>query len=252
MLIIDERKAELARQLKSAEAAAEARKNWIEREDALSKYIDKDNSPFDDARRFGKIMMASDFEARLQKLNPNILFRFGLNLQITNSKWMMIRKGNKVENLLCYPFPVLPERSLWRRQEVVRPMQEYGRPHLPGGMAMNKLDYPSKKWVPVDQELANNLNAAADTNFSLAQMQAAWAPDGQGIGRWIYEDESKLPGMERKVLPFGELLRGWRTCALILVREGHLTPMQVEREFLADDTPEWRGNIGRGPKTRPF
>lgn len=233
--------------------AEEARLRWIEKQEALAMFNESDdNNPFDDARRMGTVMATPEFERRLLKLNRNIVFRWGTKSR--DHKWLMIRKGNTVEKFCTYPSPTIPERSLFRRNMEVKYDQRYGRPHLPGGVATNRLDHDlaNWEWMPADMELCINLNARAGTKFTLKQMQEAWEPNGQGIGRWVCLDRSALPGMKKVTLPFGEFKRGRNTVLLRLVKAGHLMVDQVEREFGGDDTPEWKGHTGKGAVVRPW
>jgi len=63
--------------------------------------------------------------------------------------------------------------------------------------------------------------------------------------KWVFDKSSPQPGMERVNLVWWEAFRGWRTILLQLVKVGALTPSQVEREFGADNRPEWAGHLGK-------
>lgn len=255
MIVDADRAAKLLAQ-REKDDAEEKRLRWIEKQEELALFnTSEDNNPFDDAQRMGTVMATPEFERRLQKLNPNILFRWGIGPKASRDhKWLLIRKGSNVEKFCTYPSPVIPERSLFRRNVEVKYDERYGRPNLPGGVATNRFDYDQKywEWMPVDAEMCVNLNTKAGTNFSLREMQSAWEPDGQGIGQWVCMDRSMLPGMKTITMPFGEFKRGRNTVLLRLVKAGHLTVDQVEREFGGDNTPEWKGHTGKGAIVRPW
>lgn len=75
-----------------------------------------------------------------------------------------------------------------------------------------------------------------------------WVP-GEG---WQFDPRDKRPGMKTVTQPWHEVMRGWRTVLIYLVKEGYLSPAIVEREFDSDDRPEWAGQMGKRPITRPW
>jgi len=63
--------------------------------------------------------------------------------------------------------------------------------------------------------------------------------------KWVFDESSPQPGMKRLNLAWWEAFRGWRTVLLQLVKLGILTSTQVEREFGADNRPEWASHLGK-------
>lgn len=235
-------------------AEAEARRNkWIDEQEALANFVvdGMDNHPFDASAKWGRWLETTEFERRLGKLCPNLAFRWGSNPARTDHKWLMLKTEDGWEKFATYPNPKIPERSLWRQKTEQVPDRIYGTEEQP----YNPADFPQDKrrWIPIkDQSLADALNARAGTNYTLAEIQSAWEPNGKGIGQWVYDDDAQLPGMKTLVQPWGELLRGYRSILVKLVQWRVLTPHQVETEFLRDNTPEWAGKMGHQAVTRPW
>lgn len=53
------------------------------------------------------------------------------------------------------------------------------------------------------------------------------------------------PSMKTELRPGREVLRGWRTLLLHLIRDGHLTLTAVERKFGSCDRPTWVHHTGK-------
>lgn len=243
--------------MQAALRAEAERQKWIEHTEEFAHFVvdGMDNHPFDDDARWGRWMTTADFERKLQAICPQVAFRYGENKLKTSSKWMMAKTASgKFEDYMTYPNPRIPERSLWRQLIEHKMDRTYGRPQL-GGDAMDTKDFPMerRKWVPIQtQRLADELNAQAGTNYTLAEIQSAWEPNGKGIGEWIFEPDAVLPGMKKIVHPWGEFMRGYRTILLRLVIDRYISPAQAETTFLRDQTPEWAAGMGHHAKSRPW
>ncbi len=66
------------------------------------------------------------------------------------------------------------------------------------------------------------------------------------------DPEALKPGWRRVQIPWGESKRGWRTVLVRLIQAGLLSAEETEREFGADQTPEWHQYTGKGEFTSPF
>lgn len=53
------------------------------------------------------------------------------------------------------------------------------------------------------------------------------------------------PSMEVRKRPGREVLRGWRTLLLILIKDGHLTLNAVEKKFGSCERPSWVHHTGK-------
>lgn len=78
--------------------------------------------------------------------------------------------------------------------------------------------------------------------------RAEWIP-GKGF---IFDERDQRPGVKKIQVPWHEVQRGWRTVLIYLVKQGFLSPAQVEKEFGTKDRIEWAQNMGRREHVTPW
>ena len=230
MLVIDsETRAEQLRRLR-IERTRELTQRWVTEQEAWSQFTDdEETSPLNTMRKLGKPLHHAEVERRLLRLNPNFTFEWAtLSYHPKQHKKLLLPRGGSIEYVCAYPAGMVPERSMWREQ-VVQVYDESLGDRMP-----DRADYGPTEWKPYEG------------------LESLWEPNGKGVGHYVQKDPSIQPAKKIVRRPFGEWLRGYRTICLICVAKRLLTPAQVEREFSNDNTPEWRGGMGYGPRTRPW
>jgi hypothetical protein len=207
---------------------------WIAEQTELGRFNDDDaTSPLNTMSKLGKPMRTVEFEKRLAKLNPNLVFQWGIAR--TTHKWMCAKtpEGALVQ-LFVYPADQMPERSMWRKRQMWAPDPRYTA-------KAGDVDWADWEWVPVP-------------GHETWHKSDGWKyPDSIPHGKWQRKDANVgRAGWQQHTLAWGEAVRGWRTCLVRLVQDGFLTVSQVEKEFLSDNTPEWARHTGKKSIYRPW
>jgi len=225
MLILDEQKQATHAKINYAqEALSQFDKEQFERMvDAV--YMDE---LVTHPEKAGKPMKTEDFETKLKKLIPNIVIeRFPQHNADSKNVSCRLPNGTRI----VYPFPIIFERSV---RNVI-----YTYRILPGVIAsdpqqktmITRADLPKHKVIP----------ARFDENDNLLE-----------LGRIEWEEGAIPAGTELVKLPGGEKMRGYRTVLAILVREGLITPTEVENEFGSINTKEWANHMGKQVTQMPW
>lgn len=238
MLVIDEAKAKKIKHDLKVAQTREKIDRWIAEQEEFAKFNDdEETSPLNHMKKLGKPMHWQEFERRCKKINPHVEFWCGPASFETNHKNMgrVLPNGTR-EVVTFYPMDVMPERSMHRRCEEDVP---------DGDRVADPADFGGTEWQPLPGKYQT-------PEGQVHSWSEHWEPNGQGIGRWAQKDPSLKPGWRKRVSAWGEWKRGWRSCLVKGVVAGLFSPEQVEIEFLADNTPEWKGNLGKGEKVMPW
>lgn len=260
MLLINDTDA-LARQRRwsEMESTEEQMAAWMRRELMFSECIDDpDTSPLNTMRKYGKPMAHSEMEKRLLKLNSNLHFVWSnINITGTQAKYAYLKTGKAAPNdlvqLFGYDSGMMPERSMWRSEVIWIPDPKH---------RASKFDDDIRDFEPIprsDDDIAEIMDMLGVVYERTAEgSNPSWGAVKDTNYWWVYFDlkrkteTSGRAGWERHVRPVAESIRGWRTCVLKCVHAKVITAAQAEREFLNDNTPEWKQHMGRGPFTRPW
>jgi hypothetical protein len=254
MLIVDE--AKIKQRLHAAKVADTQAKieSWIAEQERFAAFDDDPStSPLNHLTKLGRPMDYREFERRCRRLNPSICFWCGPRSYETNHKNMGRQIGpDKYEVVTFVPMDIMPERSMHRKcEEWVPDGDMVDTPMGRAEVVPHVSDYGSTEWVPLPGEY-QHVDTDGNPVGPVTSFESHWEPNGKGIGRWAQKDPDKRPGWRKRVSAWGEWKRGWRSLLIRAVVARLLTPQQVENEFLADNTPEWKGNMGKGPKTTPW
>ena len=228
MLTLDTNKVSQHVQAARQEAHTQSLVDWLRDQESNSKFLLDPNNPTNAPQRLGRQMTSESFERRLKKILPKVTFDNNtLGVRIAR-----IELPNGVEfRVLLHaknqPGAILPERSTMMRVQQDIPDESIVR-HMGTSTPapLRRADLPKHEWV-------------ADATSPLG-------------GRFAFDDTVPAPGMKRIDLPWREVARGWRKVLIEFVVGGFLSPAQVEREFGADDTKEWAGQMGKRLKVTPW
>lgn len=243
MIVIDSQAAGRIEARRYYEEQQQETKTWIEEQTKFARFNDdEETSPLNSAVKLGRPMHSKELESRLAKLNPKLVFIWG-KFNTSHKKLGFQLPNNQIEELFVYEAGIMPERSMRNLKEIEVLDNEY----VPKSGDVNPSDY---EWVPVVPDEDDIPEYAQGGSWS----KDGWAhPIGMFHGKWMLKDPNATrPGFVRKALAWSESVRGWRTVLVKLVKAGFLTVSQVEREFLNDNTPEWKQHMGFGETTRPW
>lgn len=195
-------------------------------QDSAKLLDDPDINPTDWERQQGRSMTHEDFEAKLIKLLPQM--RFVPHPKNPTKRVYYIVEPTGVLSQFCIAEAGrVPENSIMDRvyEDVLSP--ETYRPDY----VLSRKDLPKSEIVP------HKFN-----------------PDGTlaELGYVDFGKDTLMPGFERKIVAYSEVVRGWRTVLALLIFAGLLTVSDVEREFGVQDKPSWAGVTGRRSKATPW
>lgn len=259
MLINDTDALARQRRWNEFEVADEQMSVWMRRELLFSECIDDpETSPLNTMRKYGKPMMHSEMERRLLKLNPNLHFEWSsVNITGTQAKFAYLKTGKAAPDdklsLFGYDSGMMPERSMWRSEVIWVPDSTH---------RISKFDDDMRDWEPIprkDSDIAEIMDMMGVQYVMTDEgSNPSWGDVKDTNYWWVYfdlrrkTDSSGRAGWERHVRPIAESNRGWRTCVIKCVHMKVISASQAEREFLNDNTPEWKQHMGHGPITRPW
>lgn len=229
---------------------------WIRNELMFSECIDDpDTSPLLTMKKIGTPMIHSEMERRLKKLNPNLTFEWsGVCIGVSQAKVakLLMPDGTK-RTIFTYDSGMMPERSTWRSVTKWLPDPFY-KP--------NRFDEDIKDWEVKprsDDDIAELMDGLGIPYVrSTEGSNPSWSEVKDTNHWWLYfelvrkDENSGRAGWIKEVVPVGESVRGYRTCALMCVAAGVITAQQAEKAFGSDNTPEWKQHTGKGPITRPW
>lgn len=219
MLIRDTEALDKIVRQKALEERQEQINSWIAQQTINSVYmLDEKTDPTLIRYRLGKTMTTEELEPRLLKLVPTLQFEFHPRNKTKKALYNVDQRGKiylgAYESNAMGP---MPERSIMTFKYEDVPDPTFFK------------DGPDKKFID-----RKDLPAFDEKT-----------------GEWK-DPDALLPGFIRVKKPHGLAVRGWRSILIRLVLEGLTTPEAVEREFGSDDTPEWKGHMGKGPIIRPW
>lgn len=245
--------------------------NWIKQELQFSEFTDDpDTSPLNTVKKIGQPMMHTEMERRLQKMIPGLRFEWtSVNITGTQAKRAYIvvpdsqlspfelfylpsdQRGKKT--VFTFDSGMMPERSMWRSMVKWIPDPTY-KP--------NPYDEDLKEWEVIprsDDDIAELMDGLGIQYVRTTEgSNPGWSEVKDTNYWWVYyelkrkDEDAGRAGWIRCVVPTGERIRGYRTCVLMCVAAGLISPTQAEQIVGSDNTPEWKQNTGKGPRTRPW
>lgn len=191
-------------------------RQWIEQETANAMYLeDPDTSPIIVGKRLGRPLLPAELERKLVKICPTLVFEVNPNNSRMKALYNVDSRGK--EYICAYHNEVMSERSIMR--------------------------------VKVEEVPETDANGLPIKHFDRKDLGAHELVPGKGF---LPKPGVTNPYVKKVLIPYGEKTRGWRTVLIKLVRAGLVTPTAVEREFGADNTPEWQGSMGKSDLQRPW
>ncbi len=247
MLVKDEAKLGQHAAMRRRENQRQQIAEWVDRQEEQAQFVDSpDIGALDTMKKMGKIMMVPEFEARLKRMLPNIVFVGKPGFPGRKAKYPT--PGGEWVDLGSYHADWLPERTI---REPIEQFVPIDRKALSDSTApvmdIDLSNRPKRAWVPIDDpEIAEFVGLTVD------QMKALWEPDGKGAGQWVdLEPDESYKG--RKITIPGKIKRkGWRAPLVCCVKLGLATPTEVENHFGLENTVEWKQHLGRGPMIVPW
>lgn len=226
MLIVDSVVAPRLVRGAKEESKAETIQNWVKEQTANVVYIrEHDLSLANADRQMGQKFWPSELEARLKKLNPNLLFEVN-SFNPTKKALYHVRRGEGKHFICAYENLVMPEHSIMKVKEEVIQDLNYIRQGADGIPRMH-LD---RKDLSTEQvKYATAIHRGADGELVEPE-----------------KDPNAIPiGFKKVLVPWGEYVRGWRTVTIKLVEAKVATPTQIESIFGADDRASWAKHMGK-------
>lgn len=190
-------------------------RQWEEESVANSILVkDGDLNAGNAAYQMGKAYTNFEFEAKLQKLNPNFRFNTFKNKegQPARGIWLLTPEGMK--SIMGYGVGLIPENSI--RRVYYKDIREKG-----------------VKKIHIDR----------------SEIKADWDNENK---EFKFDTSKPMPGFRRVWLADRELVRGWRTVLLRLMQEGYLKLTDVEREFGISDRQTWAYGTGKAGADKPW
>jgi hypothetical protein len=174
----------------------------------------------DRAQQIGRPLTHIQFEKKLKKLVPGLVFKDSPNPTL-RSIFLKLPTG-QLEYITCHPRGVIPEHSIMRKvvKEVLDP------------------DFMASKDKKISRPSSEDVQKVEDPESPLGF-------------RYEFNPGAKRAGMKYVVQGHGEEERGWRTVLLRLIANGHTTVDAVEREFGADQRAEWAFNTKKRVDAKP-
>lgn len=187
---------------------------WIEQQMRNCPVVSADGvSLKDPAQQMGRPLTPAQLEEKLRKIVAGLVFVHHPHNKTKKALFLQAPEG--LEFICAYENDLMPEHSLMRTL-----VHEYPDPALfTGQRTIERNELPDYEKVE-DKE----------------------SPVGYS---YKFDPDAPRPGMVYVEKGFGEEKRGWRTVLLRLVQRGLLSVEAAEREFGADDRPEWAKNTGK-------
>lgn len=185
--------------------------------------IDPDSSPENWERQAGRGLTSEEFEGKLRKLLPSLVFEVIEGNPFQRKRIILPIPGQEIHLGVMENRPApakMPEFSVWDSIEEELPDPDY----IGTGKTASRVDY-TPEWtgeLEFDEELGETRGEA-----------------------YRFKEGSARPGLLKIRRPYHEIIRGWRTVLARLVQEGVLTINQVEREFGGCDRATWAANAKR-------
>lgn len=204
------------------EAVRERMKAWVLEQIKDSVYVrEHEISPANSERQLGRYMTSAEFEQRLKKKFPNLHFEVNPFNPTKKALYVIDRRG---KTYICsYENGFMPEHSIMKIKEIEVPDLDILRQKDPvrhGLGHIERKDLPKSEFDPK-----------------------------QGF---IAVSTGLKPGFKKVAVPWGEVVRGWRTVLVKLVLANVTTPAEVEAIFGAANRREWAEHMGKREKTLPW
>jgi hypothetical protein len=195
---------------------------WAKEQFARAKVVMKPGeSPTNAERQAGVKLTPEQLESRLIKINPNLRFEVIPGKPLMKYLWRLTPEGRE-KICLYHNFP-MPEFSIFDAK-----VEEIPDPNI--GL-LDRKDLPKHRWAGLEYD--------PDIH------------DVRGEG-YVFEATSQ-PGLVRTLVPWHEVIRGWRTILAQCVSAGLFSPEAAERVFGTSDRKGWAAATGRiAPTADPF
>ena len=205
----------LKNNLSLAERQQQEARDYVKKQTENAIYLSnpKFNNPCHYERQLGRSFTPLELDARLKKLNPNLLSEVHPHKSDKRCLYWLTRQGKKY--ITTYENGFIPEHSIWAYKEEEVPDTDFMRSKEVGGYIVNHIN---KKDIPKSEYSAD-----------------------KGL---TFEDNVN-PGYTKVSIPYMEAKRGWRTVLTYIVKEFIATPTEVESIFGSDDSAGWARNMGK-------
>jgi hypothetical protein len=187
---------------------------------------DPDLNPTDYERQLGRWLTHEEIERRLTKINPRLVF---LPHPKNPTKRVIYVKEptGKLEQVMVCEAGKVPENSVMDR--VYRDTLDPDT--LKPGYVLDRKDVPKSEYIP------HKFN-----------------PDGslKELGRIEFGQGTLMPGFNRKIVPYAEVQRGYRTVLELLILSKLITEAEADREFGTQNKAAWAAVLGKTEKKTPW
>lgn len=244
------------RRMGELEVADDEVRGWIANELLFSECVDDpETSPLLTMKKIGNPLLHHEMESRLQRLNHKLSFHYtGIIINGNSAKEARLSLPDGTYRVIFrYDAGVMPERSTWR--SVVKWIPDPDYEPGPNDEDVNDWEVAPRS----DDDIAEIMDGLGVAYVRTeGGSNPAWSEVKDTNYWWVYfelkrkDENAGRVGWLREVVPTGESVRGYRTCALMSVAAGVITTTQAETAFGSDNTPEWKQHTGKGPLTRPW
>jgi hypothetical protein len=181
-------------------------------------YIGADEDPTNAEMRAGIPLTHTEFERKLEKLNPSIKFDDHPTNPALRYCWHLV--DGKKETISPYEKGNMPEQSILFQYEEKNADPEYVAPSSLGNRRfLDRKNLPASKWNEETQR---------------------------------FDFEGELPGVITTRIPGREWRRGWRTVLAKVFLKGLNTPFEIEKHFAPGNSAEWAGMTGAREIVKPW
>jgi hypothetical protein len=207
MLIVDDANRPRIIKGDKKEFAAAQLRDWADEQLANTVFIrDHETSPANLERQLGKRLTPAAFEAQLDRLNLGLIYE--VNPSNATKKAIYQLRPDGRHYICTYENTLMPEHSIRQLKEDM--VRDY-----------DAVDFIKPKIDRVD-------------------LPKSEVRDGE------LKFEGGVPfGMKMVLVPWRELIRGWRTVLVRLVQEKVTSPAAIEAVFGSDNRPEWATYMGK-------
>lgn len=190
-----------------------------------SRFLDTEHDPTNVELRHGRRLHHEDIERRLLRLNANL--RFTPHPNPTKRCVYFVEPTGALEFVCPMEAGLVPENSIMSRAEEVTLTPAGAK----DGFKIAKADLPPSETRPYEWDEYGRLKVHGSVEF---------------------EEGSTLPGQRMDIVPWAEIVRGYRTVGNILIQRGIIGVADFEREFGTQNSASWAAASGRRKKVTPW